>query len=80
MSAHLRSVWTAVPRLPGEVARASAVLMAELKERGLAGTVLLLIGFIALGYGTERLFWRATASLGPGSGAARSTPWPSACS
>ena len=63
VSAHLRSVREAVPRLPGEVERASAVLMAELKERGLAGTVLLLIGFIALGYGAERLFWRATASL-----------------
>ena len=61
--AHLRSVAAAAPRLPAEIERASSLLFGEMKERGLVEILLLLVGFVALGYGVEWLFWTATASL-----------------
>jgi small-conductance mechanosensitive channel len=58
---HLRNVATAVPQLPDEIARVSSQLMEELRGRGLFGILLLFIVFVAFGYGSEQLFWRATA-------------------
>lgn len=61
--AHVRAVAAAVPRLPAEIERASSLLLGEMKERGLVEILLLLIGFVALGYGMEWLFWTATTSF-----------------
>jgi hypothetical protein len=61
--AHLRSVAAAAPGLPAGIERASSLLLGELKERGLLEILLLLVGFAALGYGVEWLFWTATATL-----------------
>jgi hypothetical protein len=63
----LRSITAAMPRLPEEVARASTMLKRDMQEHGFLGTVLLFILFLALGYGSERLFWRATAHTRAGS-------------
>ncbi len=59
--AHLRAIAAALPRLPDEARRSSGLLMREVSERGMVGILLLVAGFVALGYGSERAFWRATA-------------------
>jgi small-conductance mechanosensitive channel len=58
---HLRTVGAAVPLLPGEFARAADLLVQEMSDRGIVGILLLIAAFAALGYGSEHLFWRATA-------------------
>ena len=58
---HLRAIVTALPRLPGEARKSSELLMREVSERGTFEILLLIAAFAALGYGSERLFWRATA-------------------
>ncbi|MCB8821251.1 mechanosensitive ion channel family protein [Microvirga rosea] len=58
--AHLAAVAAALPRFPGELRRASGLLLQELNDRGLFAVVALIGVFVALGYGSERLFWRAT--------------------
>ncbi|GEO17583.1 hypothetical protein [Microvirga aerophila] len=57
---HLRVVATALPRFPAEMRQASGLLLQELKDRGLFAIVALIGVFVALGYGSERLFWRTT--------------------
>jgi moderate conductance mechanosensitive channel len=58
---HLQAIAAALPRLPNEARRSSDLLMREVSERGAFGILLLVVAFVALGYGSERLFWRATA-------------------
>src|SRR4051794_23578393 len=58
---HLHAVAAALPRFPEEARQASARVMGEINRRGLFGILVLLIGFAALGYGTEQVFWRATS-------------------
>ena len=57
---HVRTVVNAVPRIPGEAARAGDLLMQDLRGRGLLKIVLLLAAFVAFGYGSETVFYRAT--------------------
>jgi small-conductance mechanosensitive channel len=57
---HLRALAAALPSLPAEIGRALNVLKLELEENGLWHAALLLVGFVALGLGTERVFRWAT--------------------
>jgi len=57
---HLSTMAAALPRFPGELRRASNLLLQELKDRGLFAVVVLIGAFIALGYGSERMFLRVT--------------------
>jgi len=59
--AHMAALAAAVTQLPGEFERAGVTLFAELQDRGLIEVSLLLVGFVALGFGAERLLWLATA-------------------
>jgi small-conductance mechanosensitive channel len=60
---HLASLAAAMPRLPGELRNASHQLLGELQGRSALAVLALLIGFLALGAGTEWLFRKYTASL-----------------
>lgn len=53
----------AVPAVPGELARVAASLGGEMQEYGLGWILLLLVGFVALGFGTEAIFWRLSAPV-----------------
>jgi small-conductance mechanosensitive channel len=58
---HMAALAAAAPQLPDEFKRAGATLFAELQDRGLIEVSLLLVGFVALGFGVEWLLWRTTA-------------------
>jgi small-conductance mechanosensitive channel len=58
---HLTSLAAAAPRLPGEFRSAADRLLAELRGRRLLGVLILILGFVALGAGTEWVFRRVTA-------------------
>jgi small-conductance mechanosensitive channel len=58
----LAALAAAVPRLPDEFRNASGRLLGELQGRRPVSVLLLVIGFLALGTGAERLFRRVTAS------------------
>ena len=58
---HLASLAAAIPTLPDELRRVGGILSRELQDYGIAGVLLLLVAFVALGFGAEWLFWRATA-------------------
>jgi hypothetical protein len=55
---------TARPQLPAEFERAGVTLFAELQNRGLIEVSLLLVGFVALGFGAEWLIWRPRSCAG----------------
>lgn len=57
---HSASVAAAPPRFPAELGLAPGLLLQELRDRGLFAILALIGVFVALGYGSERLFWRAT--------------------
>jgi hypothetical protein len=57
---HLAKVVVAIPQFPSELRRASGLLLQELRNLGLSTVMALIGGFAALGYGSERLFWRVT--------------------
>jgi small-conductance mechanosensitive channel len=61
MREHLAALAAAAPRLPGEFRNAADRLLAELRGRRLVGVLILVLGFVALGAGTEWLFKRVTA-------------------
>ena len=58
---HLASLAAAAPRLPGEFRSAADRLLAELQGRRLVGVLILVLGFVALGAGTEWVFRKVTA-------------------
>ncbi len=58
---HFASLAAAFPMLPGDFQQAKVTLAADLQSHGLARVLLLLAGFVALGFGAEWLFWRVTA-------------------
>jgi small-conductance mechanosensitive channel len=60
---HLAALADTLPRLPDELARTNANLRAELAGRGALGVFALFAGFLALGFGTEWVFLRATNGL-----------------
>jgi moderate conductance mechanosensitive channel len=57
---HFASLAATFPRLPADFEQARGLLVADLHERGLIEILLLLGGFVALGFGAEWLFRRAT--------------------
>jgi moderate conductance mechanosensitive channel len=61
--AHLASLVAAVPRVPDELERAGIILSLEFEERGLWRVLLLIVGFIALGFGAEQLYYRVAARV-----------------
>ena len=61
MREHLASLAAAAPRLPSEFRNAADRLLAELRGRRLVGVLILVLGFVALGAGTEWLFRKVTA-------------------
>src|SRR5262249_35983442 len=54
--AHLRGLVDAVPKLPAELDRAWIILTLEFQESGLIRILLLVAGFILLGFGARWLF------------------------
>ena len=50
---HLREMADAVPKLPGQFARAWTILELEFEEEGLLGIVALILGFVAVGFGLD---------------------------
>jgi moderate conductance mechanosensitive channel len=58
---HLAGLVEAAPRLPSEFQAAAQRLLAELQGRRLVGVLILVLGFIGLGFGTEWIFKKATA-------------------
>ena len=58
---HLDQLSRTLPVLPGELDRARQVLLLEFEEQGLRSVLLLLVGFIALGFGTQWAYRRAAA-------------------
>ncbi|MPR13414.1 mechanosensitive ion channel family protein, partial [Microvirga tunisiensis] len=61
MREHLAALAAAAPRLPGEFRNAADRLLAELRGRSLLGVLILVLGFVALGAGTEWVFRKVTA-------------------
>jgi moderate conductance mechanosensitive channel len=63
MREFVRDLTSAIPVLPGELHRAWANLSADFRERGLLGTLGLLVGFAALGSGFLVVFYVLTSGL-----------------
>ncbi len=61
MREHLSSLAVAAPRLPSEFRNAADRLLAELRGRRPVAVLILVLGFVALGAGTEWLFRRVSA-------------------
>jgi small-conductance mechanosensitive channel len=62
--AFLRGLVMAIPQLPGELAGAWQMLAGDMmQERGALDVALLLVVFVALGFGLEWLFWWATTGF-----------------
>lgn len=59
----LRELAASAPSLPGELKKAWLVLSIDLEHQGMIGVLLALVLFAALGFGLEKLFWRATAGF-----------------
>ncbi|TXL69138.1 mechanosensitive ion channel family protein [Vineibacter terrae] len=60
---HLATLAAAVPTVPDELARASNILGLEFEEHGLFRVLLLIVGFVALGFGAEWLYYWAGARV-----------------
>jgi small-conductance mechanosensitive channel len=60
LQGHLHAMATGIPRLPGDFAMAHQRLRGDIASVGILETVLLLAAFVALGLGTEWVFWRST--------------------
>ena len=60
---HVRDLAAALPTLPSEFERAGGVLRLEFAEHGPIRLLLLVLGFIALGFGAEWLFYWAAAGV-----------------
>ncbi len=50
---HMAELAAAVPKLPAELGEAGTILLLEFEESGLLNMLLLIVGFIALGFGAE---------------------------
>ncbi|WP_244641751.1 mechanosensitive ion channel family protein [Chelatococcus reniformis] len=62
LRAHFARLAAAVPLLGPELAHAGTVLRSEIQDRRPIGILILVVGFLALGWGVERLVWRLSAS------------------
>jgi small-conductance mechanosensitive channel len=56
----LHTMLAAIPRLPSALAAAWATLERDLSETGIFGALLLLGGFVGLGFGAQWLYWVLT--------------------
>ncbi|MBV8091978.1 MAG: hypothetical protein JO110_01850, partial [Acetobacteraceae bacterium] len=63
MREHMVALAAALPNLPDEFARASRHVSAELGQGGRTRAILLLVVFVALGFGVEWLFRKATQGV-----------------
>jgi small-conductance mechanosensitive channel len=61
--AHLRGLVAALPTLPAEFESAGIILSLEFEETGLGAVLLLILAFIALGFGAEWLYYWAAAGI-----------------
>jgi len=59
----LRELVQASPLVPAELVRIGAALGGEMQQHGFGTILLLLAGFVALGFGTEAVFWRLSARV-----------------
>ena len=59
---NLAALGAEIPNLPGELDYAWRILSVEFQDRGLFSILLLVVGFVGLGYGLQWLFWHATKS------------------
>ena len=58
---HVADLFAALPTLPEQFNRCFVILSLEFEEHGLIGVLLLIAGFIALGFGAEQLYrWLTT--------------------
>ncbi|WP_353646548.1 mechanosensitive ion channel family protein [Mesorhizobium sp. WSM2239] len=62
---HLVALGNAFPRIPGEAANAVRIVKAEINNRGFATILVIFAALLALGFGAEWLFRRATAERSP---------------
>lgn len=60
---HLRALAAALPTVPAEFERAGIILSLEFQERGLFTVLLLILAFVALGFGAEWLYYWAAAGV-----------------
>jgi len=60
---HLQTLAAALPTLPDEFERAGIILSLEFEEHGLVSVLLLILAFVALGFGAEWLFYWAAAGV-----------------
>jgi small-conductance mechanosensitive channel len=60
---HLHGLATALPSLPAEFKRAGIILSLEFEEQGLFTVLLLILAFVALGFGAEWLYYWLAAGL-----------------
>jgi small-conductance mechanosensitive channel len=60
---HIAELAAAAPKLPGELDEAMTILLLEFEESGLFKMLLLIAGFIALGFGAEWLFYWIAAGV-----------------
>lgn len=61
--ARLLGLVRAIPKVPNELAAIVTSLKGEMEQHGLGAILLLLLGFAALGFGAELVFWRFSAGL-----------------
>jgi small-conductance mechanosensitive channel len=60
---HLQMLAAALPTLPDEFERAGIILSLEFEEHGLVSVLLLILAFVALGFGAEWLFYWAASGV-----------------
>ena len=60
---HLQMLAAALPTLPEEFQRAGIILSLEFEENGVGSVLLLILAFVALGYGAEWLFYWAASGI-----------------
>jgi small-conductance mechanosensitive channel len=60
---HIRGLVAALPSVPREFQRVGMILSQDFRERGFVRLLLLIAGFVALGFGAEWLFYRAASGL-----------------
>jgi moderate conductance mechanosensitive channel len=60
---HLQMLAAALPTLPDEFERAGIILSLEFEENGVVSVLLLILAFVALGFGAEWLFYWAASGI-----------------
>ena len=55
IKSHSRALLEAFPRLPAQFERARIILLLEFEKRGILGVLALILGFVAAGFGLEKI-------------------------